>query len=85
MTDLVPTEFTLRYDGERLLVDGPFSLPTGASIKVRVVETAEERVARRLEALRAFGELGRGGVQLEDRYLDDRETYYDDDHRAGLT
>lgn len=76
-------EIAAHYDGQQVVFDEPIEPTAGTELKIRVVESDEARKARQLAALRALGELGRGSPILPDRYLDDRETYYDD-HRAGI-
>ena len=50
----------------------------------KVEEEHNPLVESRLAALDRLAEMGWGLVPIDPKYMDDRETYYDDNHRAGL-
>ncbi|RYG47440.1 hypothetical protein EON79_07355 [bacterium] len=66
------------FDGERLVLDEPFDLPIGVPLEVRIRQV-ERKPSREewLEAFNAFSGSGKNLPRLEDKYLDDRDTYYE--------
>lgn len=80
------TQIAAHFDGEQVVFDEPVELAAGSRLTVSVVEeTPDERHARVMDAVRRMAELGKmHGISLAGLDLEDRNTYYDDDHRAGL-
>ena len=79
-------EIAAHYDGRQVVFDEPAELAAGARLTVKVIEeTPKERHERVKAALRGLAALGKSqGISFEGLDLEDRDTYYDDFHRAGL-
>ncbi|RYG39648.1 hypothetical protein EON81_00160 [bacterium] len=80
MSEFKPlAELDAHFEGGHLVPDQPIDLPEGVVLKVFVVgPTAEESATSNKPRFANFVGSGKNLTRLADRYIDDRETYYED-------
>ncbi|CAN5459223.1 hypothetical protein BH11ARM2_BH11ARM2_17760 [soil metagenome] len=73
------TVVAAHYNGERVVLDEPFDLHVGVPLTIHIApRDVAAVIERRQAALDRIAELGRGVPPIDDKYILDRDTYYED-------